>query len=153
MPILKTLTEEEILKAADALAPTTFEAGTTIITEGEYGDKFFIIEDGTVSIQSKKEGKKLAKKERGEYFGGPCATLSFSQTLPLHAQVYFLFLFLEIALLTDGYRVASVIAETPVDCLILDKAAFDRLLGRAVDILKRNMEVYSHYESQVEDDE
>ena len=69
-----------------------------------------------------------------------------------HKFVFCLF-FLEIALLTDGYRVASVIAETPVDCLILDKAAFDRLLGRAVDILKRNMEVYSRYESQVEDDE
>ena len=56
----------------------------------------------------------------------------------------------EIALLTDGYRVASVIAETTVDVLVLDNNSFTRLLGPCADILKRNMSEYRRYEELTE---
>jgi len=55
--------------------------------------------------------------------------------------------------LTDGFRVATVIAETDVDCLVLDKNAFVRLLGPCVDILKRNMETYAQYQEHLEQDD
>ena len=56
--------------------------------------------------------------------------------------------FSEIALLTDGVRVASVYAVTDVTCLVLDKASFTRLLGPCEDILKRNMTNYNLYLNQ-----
>lgn len=55
----------------------------------------------------------------------------------------------EIALLTDGVRVATVTAATDVTCLALDKASFDRLLGPCEDILKRNMANYQQYRDQL----
>jgi len=53
----------------------------------------------------------------------------------------------EIALLTDGFRIATVEAKSQVECLVLDKNAFVRLLGPCNDILKRNMSTYEQYKS------
>jgi len=122
VPILSSLNPEELVKAADALHPVSFEPNDKIITEGETGETFYIVVDGEAVVS--KGGQEVGKKTKGEYFG-------------------------EIALLTDGVRVASITAATKVDCLVLDKHAFTRLLGPCVDILKRNMENYKQYEKQI----
>jgi len=116
VPILSSLNPEELVKAADALQPFTYEAGANIITEGEQGDTFFIMVDGEAIVS--KGGDEVGKKTKGDYFG-------------------------EIALLTNGVRVASITAKTKIECLVLDRDAFTRLLGPCVDILKRNMTTYA----------
>ena len=50
-----------------ALESESFESGAVIIREGEKGDNFYIIEDGTVEVQ--KEGKKVADLSVGQFFG------------------------------------------------------------------------------------
>jgi cAMP-dependent protein kinase regulator len=49
----------------------------------------------------------------------------------------------EIALLTNKKRQLTVRASEPTVTLSLDRAAFNRLCGPLVEILKRNMESYS----------
>jgi len=66
--ILSNLNSEELLKAADALEQVSYSPKEPIITEGEFGDTFYIIEEGTVEIKSK--GKILSTKSKGDYFGG-----------------------------------------------------------------------------------
>ena len=50
--------------------------------------------------------------------------------------------FLELALLSDKPRAATVVAVGKLKCATLGKKAFDRLLGPALDIIKRNTAAY-----------
>jgi cAMP-dependent protein kinase regulator len=45
---------------------------------------------------------------------------------------------IELALLLDQPRKATIVAKGKLKCATLGKAAFDRLLGPVVDIIKRN---------------
>jgi CRP-like cAMP-binding protein len=47
-----------------------------------------------------------------------------------------------LALLTDKPRAATVVAKGDLKCVTLGKAAFIRLLGPVMDILKRNTANY-----------
>lgn len=49
---------------------------------------------------------------------------------------------LELALLNDSPRAATVVAHGRLKCATLGKKAFTRLLGPVLDILKRNSENY-----------
>lgn len=49
---------------------------------------------------------------------------------------------IELALLNDGPRTATVVAHGPLKCATLGKKAFNRLLGPVLDILKRNSQNY-----------
>jgi len=120
--LISSLTAEEVVKVADVLATISYKAGEVIVRQGEPGENFFIIEDGSVVVT--KDTTEVGKLHKGEYFG-------------------------EIALLTNGLRAATVTAITDVDCLVLDKNAFTRLLGPCVNILKRNMENYKLYENSL----
>ncbi|OAF63691.1 hypothetical protein A3Q56_08604 [Intoshia linei] len=51
----------------------------------------------------------------------------------------------EIALLLDRPRVATVVANGKLQCVKLDRNAFERLIGPCTDILKRNMANYKSY--------
>ncbi|KAI5808492.1 cyclic nucleotide-binding-like protein [Peziza echinospora] len=113
VPILASLTAAERAKIADALQTHTFPPGEVIIKEGDPGDNFYIIEHGTADVY--KNGISAAVKvlEKGDYFG-------------------------ELALLNDQPRAASIIARTRVKVASLGKEGFQRLLGPAVDIMRRN---------------
>jgi cAMP-dependent protein kinase regulator len=55
---------------------------------------------------------------------------------------FFFFFLIELALLHDEPRAASVVAHGRLKCATLGKKAFTRLLGPVMDILKRNSENY-----------
>ena len=57
----------------------------------------------------------------------------------------------EVSLIKNQPRAATVIAKSDVVALFLDRQMFIRLLGSLKDILKRNMELYTHFESKDED--
>ena len=48
VPILATLTEYERSTISDALTEATFGDGETIISQGEAGDAFYIVQEGEV---------------------------------------------------------------------------------------------------------
>lgn len=112
----------ERLTVADALTPVEFNDGDIITNQGEAGDEFYIIEEGTaIVLQRRSEGtplEEVGRLGRSDYFG-------------------------EIALLFNRPRAATVKAQGPLKCLKLDRDCFERLLGPCADILKRNMENYN----------
>ncbi|CDR44283.1 CYFA0S14e01640g1_1 [Cyberlindnera fabianii] len=111
VPVLSRLSSYERSKLADALETESYKPGEVIIKEGEVGENFYLIENGEAEVSKSAEGV-LTKLKRGDYFG-------------------------EVALLNDTPRQASVIATTAVEVATLGKSGFQRLLGPAVEVLKR----------------
>lgn len=124
--ILESLDKWERLTVADALEPVSFNDGETIVRQGEPGDDFYIIVEGTALVlQYRAEGDKpveVGRLEPSDYFG-------------------------EIALLLDRPRAATVVAKGPLKCVKLDRARFERVLGPCADILKRNITQYNSFVS------
>jgi CRP-like cAMP-binding protein len=114
-PVLKGLKSEQLGKLVDAVAAVHFNAGDTIIRKGDDGNIFYIITKGSVRVTKVGTGdaKEMTLKE-GDYFG-------------------------ERALLTCEPRAANVIARTSVECLALDREAFNNLLGPLRDVLDDNL--------------
>jgi len=124
VPILANLSDMEIMALADALAEEKYEDGSTVCTQGEPGDYFYIIKEGT-AVCTKKNAETgaedvVANLDSGKYFG-------------------------EIALLTEKPRQATVKASGLLKVLALDRATFTRVFGPMDDILKRNMDQYNLY--------
>lgn len=73
VPLLKSLEPYERHKIADALESVYFENGQAVVTEGDVGDRFYIIESGSAGVYrtapdgTQQEVNVLGK---GNYFGG-----------------------------------------------------------------------------------
>jgi cAMP-dependent protein kinase regulator len=122
--ILKTMDPYERSKLGDAVKEAIFTKGTQVIAEGEEGNMFFMITEGT-AIATKNLGEakpsKVMDYKRGNYFG-------------------------ERALLTNDLRAANIeVTSDELHCLTLDRQTFTRLMGPLADILKRNFDVYEKY--------
>ncbi|CAG9333182.1 unnamed protein product [Blepharisma stoltei] len=119
--ILESMDTYEKVQIADALTSATYASGEYIIREGEWGDLFYMIEEGTaVATKTLHPGmppEEVMRYQAGDYFG-------------------------ELALLKDDARAANVIATSDIKCVTLDRHAFKRLLGPLEEILRRNFEVY-----------
>ena len=107
--MLTQLAPEHKSAVAEALELVEFEYGEVICRQGDTGDRFFTIKEGTVSVA--KDGKEVAKLSEGAYFG-------------------------EKALIKDEPRAASVIAEGYVVCFALSRQAFNDLLGPIEEMLR-----------------
>jgi NADH dehydrogenase len=79
-----------------------FEAGETVFTEGEFGDKVYFIVKGEAAVE--RDGEVLATLRAGEVFG-------------------------EAALISDLPRNAAVRAATALDATVVTRDAFQELLG------------------------
>lgn len=111
------LTEYEILTIADALVEETFQDGAIICSQGDRGDKFYLIKDGTaVCTKTKNDGtvNEVAILSPGEYFG-------------------------EIALLTTKTRQATVTAKCALKCLSLERRTFTRVMGSLQELLLKKI--------------
>ncbi|EPS37477.1 hypothetical protein H072_8828 [Dactylellina haptotyla CBS 200.50] len=114
VPLLSGLMPYERSKIADALETKSYPAEAVIIQEGDPGDNFYIIENGTAEVKKRSEGVKVLKTyTKGDYFG-------------------------ELALLNDAPRAASVVAKDKVKVATLGKEGFQRLLGPVTEIMRRN---------------
>jgi CRP-like cAMP-binding protein len=106
VPLFSNCTDKELDRLAGSLKSEQFAGGETIITQGSFGDRFYIIERGLVTIwRTSDDGveTRLVKLGRGQYFG-------------------------EAALVSNNPRNATVRAEMPVALLSLKKKDFDRLV-------------------------
>ena len=97
VPFLAPLPPTALEHLTGALVPVTAAAGEPIVTEGEQGDRFYILEDGQVSVVA--GGRTVHEGEPGYYFG-------------------------EIALLRAEPRMATVTATTDVRLLALERDEF-----------------------------
>ena len=122
VPILQSMDHYERSKIADAIKEKSYEANSTIITEGEPGDDFYIIISGeafaTKAMQAGAAPQEVKQYVPGDYFG-------------------------ELALLKNAPRAATVNARTELKVATIDRDSFMRLLGPLDDILQRNIEQYA----------
>uniref|UniRef100_A0A6Q2Z3J9 cAMP-dependent protein kinase type I-alpha regulatory subunit n=1 Tax=Esox lucius TaxID=8010 RepID=A0A6Q2Z3J9_ESOLU len=98
--ILESLDKWERLTVADALETVQFEDGQKIVVQGEPGDEFFIILEGSAAVlQRRSENEEFVEVGRlgpSDYFG-------------------------EIALLMNRPRAATVVSRGPLKCVKLDR--------------------------------
>lgn len=121
VPILQNMDHYERSKMADAVKDKKFAAGESIIKQGEEGNVFYILVEGSCKATLDSDPTTSVKNYApGDYFG-------------------------ELALLRGEPRAANVIAEENVNTIFLDRKAFTRLLGPLDTILQRNMANYSNY--------
>lgn len=87
VPLFSGLEKKDLERIADSFKERSYNAGDTIAEEGKGGAGFFIIGEGTAKVTV--HGEDRATLGPGDYFG-------------------------EIALIDEGARTASVVAETPM---------------------------------------
>ncbi|KAG8994751.1 hypothetical protein FRB94_012589 [Tulasnella sp. JGI-2019a] len=129
VPILHSLTDRERAKLADVLQTRQFEYGEAVVSQGETGKEFYIVEEGEATVSKKVDGSTeeeiVMHLKRGDYFG-------------------------ELALLHRAPRAATVRSgntSQPVDATkpklkvaALDADAFTRLLGPLRELMERTAE-------------
>lgn len=97
----ENLDKWERLTVADSLEAVSMEDGEVVVTQGDQGNDFFIIVEGTAVVtQYRNEGEEPVEVGRlgpSDYFG-------------------------EIALILDRPRAATVTARGPLKCVKLDRA-------------------------------
>ena len=89
VPLFAGLSDRDLKRLAKSLSERTFPAGHEITVEGKEGVGFFVIESGEVSVS--RGGEHIRKLGPGDYFG-------------------------EMAVIDQGPRSASVVAESEVRC-------------------------------------
>eukprot|EP00742_Colponemidia_sp_Colp-10_P001162 GILJ01001253.1.p1 GENE.GILJ01001253.1~~GILJ01001253.1.p1 ORF type:complete len:430 (+),score=65.78 GILJ01001253.1:59-1291(+) len=128
VPLFDNMSRYEKLKLLEAIRPCSFEDGSIIIKEGTPGTQFYIVESGEAcctKVNSRGQPEEVYRRLRcGDYFG-------------------------EIALIKDQPRAATVTAVGTTKVLGLEKDAFRRLLGPLEEILQRNMETYTLWETRL----
>ena len=100
-PIFGVLPPPDLEGLARRLQPLTVEAGEIVISQGQLGDRFYLIEEGKVDVTV--DGIPRPSRGPGAFFG-------------------------EIALLRSAPRSATVTAATPVKLQVLNRDAFLRAI-------------------------
>lgn len=120
----KCLNNYELMQLSDCLESEVFDEGETVFDQGAVGDRFYILEGGSVAAYISGpagEAEVKAYNKVGEYFG-------------------------ERALLKDEPRAASVRATgTGAQVVSLSKDDFTKILGPIHDILSQHVARYPQY--------
>jgi len=108
--IFKNISEKKLLSLAKLMKKEKFVENEYIVKENTEGDKFYLINKGTVKIL--RDNKEIRELEKGNYFG-------------------------EISLLNKENRTASVLAKTETICYCLSKEDFISIIdGNILDIIR-----------------
>jgi len=115
--LISSIDAYERSQIADALVPETFNKGDTVVRQDEPGDKFYIVEEG--SLYATKGDRKVMEYGAGDYFG-------------------------ELALLKNQPRAASVIVESSqAKVLSMSRTSFSKMLGPLQSLLARQADKYT----------
>lgn len=115
VPIFSGLNKKYLKNVAEKGTEQTFEAGQTIVREGELGFGLFLVLEGATEVR--KSSKVVAKLGRGQFFG-------------------------ELSLLDKQMRSADVVAVEPTKCLVIkpwDFSAFIRLYPEVAEGVLREL--------------
>ena len=107
LPILQACSDRQLRSVARIARVLHASAGTVLVRRGEPGDEFFLILDGTVKVEVSE--RKRVPLGPGAFFG-------------------------EMSLLDGGARSATVVAETPVRLLVVNRENFALLCREVPDL-------------------
>jgi ATP-binding cassette subfamily B protein len=100
--LLATLSGETLARLAQNMIREDLPAGSGVVTEGESGDRFYVVLSGMLSVSQRSRGTQNVLRP-GDYFG-------------------------EVALAMNMPRTASVRALTPVTVASCDRETFDEFV-------------------------
>lgn len=103
VPIFQGLSARSLKRVRDIAEEVRYMEGARVVKAGDEGDSFFVMVSGQAKVVSG-SGKVLARLLPGDFFG-------------------------EISLLDGGERTATVIAETPLAMLMVQRSRFHRMLA------------------------
>jgi CRP/FNR family cyclic AMP-dependent transcriptional regulator len=103
VPLFAGLPKRHLRNVASIAKHLALGEGSAVAKEGEQGDDFYVIASGQARVV--RGGRTIAQLMPGDFFG-------------------------EIALLDGGPRTASVVAETPIELLVLNRKSFQKILER-----------------------
>jgi cAMP-dependent protein kinase regulator len=145
LELLETLDNFERNKLGDAMKTEQYNMNDYIVREGEIGDKFYFIEEGTaiaVKDAMEEESQSPLKRHRGQEPEAKEQLIVFEYKENDY--------FGELALLHETPRAASIkVTSDYILVSVIDRFAFKRLLGPLEDLLKRNTEKYQKYEDEM----
>src|SRR6266516_575061 len=101
VPLFSALSKRDLALIAKSAEDVKVDAGKVLVTEGSAGAEFFVIMDGKARVT--RRGRKVAELGPGQFFG-------------------------ELALLDRAPRNATVVAETPMEVLVLGQREFAALI-------------------------
>jgi CRP/FNR family transcriptional regulator, cyclic AMP receptor protein len=101
VPLFADFDQNDLKRLAHSFRERTFEAGSTVASEGKTGVGFFVIDSGAASVSVR--GGEHGKLGPGDYFG-------------------------EIALIDDGARSATITADSDLHCYGLTSWEFRPLV-------------------------
>lgn len=102
VPLFQILTGAQKDALVGSLSTLKFRPGEKVVCEGDPGDLFYIIKDGTVSCM--KSGKEIRQMHKGDFFG-------------------------EQALLYNSVRTATIAAKTDLKCVAIGRERLTKVLG------------------------
>ena len=114
LPLFASLTEDGRAALRSAMAPVSFARGQALLRQGAIGHDMFVLDEGAVQVCVR----------------GDDGAVSFQRVIQAPAILG------EMALVTHEPRSATVVAETDVRTLRMDKATLDALFARSPDAAK-----------------
>lgn len=115
--LFKDLTEQELLRVMRVAHYKSYGAGAVVLEEGKHGQHCFLLLSGAATVE--KGGEQLARIGAGDHFG-------------------------EMALLDDHPRSASVIADEPLECLIISREDLADLMNEELAVAKKLLAAFVH---------
>jgi CRP/FNR family cyclic AMP-dependent transcriptional regulator len=100
VPFFSGLSKRELARVAQSADEIDVKEGEALAREGEFGQEFFVIGDGTAEVT--RGGAQLATLGPGDFFG-------------------------EMSLLGDDKRMATVTAASPMQVFVMTRASFRAL--------------------------
>lgn len=101
VPLFAGLSTRHLKRIGDLAETADYMAGASLVKEGTEGDAFYVIIEGLAKVVMGQ--RTINQLMPGDYFG-------------------------EISLLDGGVRTASVVSETPLKVLVIDRKRFLKLL-------------------------
>eukprot|EP00931_Biecheleriopsis_adriatica_P090361 TRINITY_DN64360_c0_g1_i1.p1 TRINITY_DN64360_c0_g1~~TRINITY_DN64360_c0_g1_i1.p1 ORF type:complete len:428 (-),score=134.60 TRINITY_DN64360_c0_g1_i1:56-1279(-) len=121
VPLFEPLESYDLMQLADCLQTQKCDAGERIISQGESGDTFYLVEEGELAalkVMGEEPEKEVKLYQRGSYFG-------------------------ELALLHNEPRAASVVAKTEATVVKIDQKSFDNILGQLKEAMTKAAAAYT----------
>jgi CRP-like cAMP-binding protein len=110
VPIFSDLTPRELRRLLRSTEEYSYPEGAVFVKEGARSEQLFVILEGTARVI--RRGRTVARIQPGDFFG-------------------------EISLLDGQPRTATVIAETPVRCLVLLRKEFEKIIAEMPAVASR----------------
>jgi CRP/FNR family transcriptional regulator, cyclic AMP receptor protein len=101
IPLFSGLSTRQLRKLLKGTVEDHYESGTLIVREGGRTETMFVVLEGSARVE--RDGETISRRGPGEFFG-------------------------EISMIDGRPRAASVVADTPLRCLVLSQHALRELI-------------------------